>query len=201
MKEIAKESGMEQRKTDFVRLSPDCRDRSCFEKINEEAFPLSERWSFAEIFGFAADTDTDILGIYDEETPVGFAVLLKNRACVYLYYLAIDGRMRSKGYGSAVLQKLQETYSGLQLILDFEVIDEAAENREQRIRRKQFYLRNGFHETGSYTMLGDGVFEVVCNGGELLKPAFRELLSILHRYRPEFPELLLESADEISGSG
>lgn len=175
----------------LIKLNPNSKDRKYFEQVNYEAFPLFERMSFDEIFEFASDTDTDVLGIYDGEKPIGFAVLLKNAECGYVYYLAVDCHARSKGYGSATIQRMLEVYSNLQLILDFEEIDENAENNGQRIRRKKFYLKNGFHETGNYTMLRDGRFEVVCSGGELRKAAFRELLYIIHAHRPEFPNVLL----------
>lgn len=132
-----------------------------------------------------------MLGIYDNGNPVGFAVLLKNAECGYVYFIAIDSCTRSKGYGGAAMQKMMEVYPELQLVLDFEVINENAENNEQRIRRKKFYLRNGFHETGNYTMLHDERFEVVCSGGELRREALKDLLCILHKHRPEFPDVLI----------
>ncbi|MGN1235248.1 MAG: GNAT family N-acetyltransferase [Christensenellaceae bacterium] len=175
----------------LTQLSPDSKDRTYFETINDEAFPLSERMSFDEIFHFASETDTDVLGIYDDGAPVGFVVLLKNEECAYVYYIAVDSRTRSKGYGGAALQKLTEEYQDLQLILDFEAIDETAENNGQRVRRKKFYLRNGFHETGYYTLLCGEPFEVVCSGGELRKEALKDLLRILHKHRSEFSEVLV----------
>lgn len=116
---------------------------------------------------------------------------MKNTECGYICYLAIDSHTRSKGYGSAAIQKILEVYLELQLVLDFEVIDENAENNEQRIRRKNFYLRNGFHETGNYTMLRGNRFEVVCNGDKLNKTAMKDLLHILHEHCPEFSDVLI----------
>lgn len=176
---------------EFVSLTSDSKDRKYFERVNEEAFPVSERMHFDEIFEFASDTDTDILGIYDDKTPVGFAVLLKNSECGYLYFIAVDNHLRSKGYGSAAIKKLLEIYPKLQIVLDFEVLDGNAENNGQRVRRKNFYLRNGFHETGRYTMLREDRFEVVCSGGELRREAFKDLLHIIHEHRPEFPDVLI----------
>lgn len=176
---------------EIIKLEADNKERKFFEQINDEAFPISERLSFDEIFDFASNTNTDVIGIYDEENPVGFAVILKNAECGYIYFIAIDHRVRSKGYGSVAIQKIMKVYSELQLVLDFEIIDEKSENNEQRVRRKNFYLRNGFHETGNYTMLRDERFEVVCNGGKLNKTALKDLLSVLHKYRPEFPDVLI----------
>ncbi len=176
---------------EIISIYPDSSDRKNFEKINDDAFPLSERKSFDEIFYFASDTNTDVLGIYDNGNPIGFAVLLKNTECGYINYFAIDYHLRSNGYGSAAIQKILEMYSEIQLVLDFEVINENAENNEQRIRRKNFYLKNGFHETGHFTMVRDEYFEVVCSDGELHEDAFRDLIHILHKHRPEFPDVLV----------
>lgn len=176
---------------ELIRLNLDCKDRKYFEQINNEAFPLSERMSMNEIFSFASNTATDVLGIYDFDIPVGFAVLLKNEQCGYVYFIAIDKNKRSKGYGRAAMNKILEVYSQLQIVLDFEEIDENAENYIQRIRRKNFYLRNGFHETGNYTLLSEDRFEVVCSSGKLRKEAFKDLLNVIHKFRPEFPNVLI----------
>lgn len=173
------------------KLTAESEDIHIFSDINDEAFPPSEYMSMEEILNFASATNTDVLGIYDGALPIGFIVILKNERCGYIYFYAIDGRLRSKGYGSAVLERLGDEYKGIQMTLDFELLDENADNYVQRLRRRQFYLRNGFHETGRYTMLGDERFEVVCNGGELDEEGLKDLLTIIHAHRPEFPNVLL----------
>lgn len=42
----------------LARLTPESPDIGCFERINTEAFPPSERMSMEELFDFARDTDT-----------------------------------------------------------------------------------------------------------------------------------------------
>lgn len=190
--EISSYAKRKARNLQLVKLAPDAEDRAEFAQINREAFPPSEYMSFDELFAFAADTNTDILGIYDEETPVGFTVLLKNEVCAYIYFLAIDKKVRGEGCGSAALREIREMYAPLQIILDFEIIDPAAENLRQRIRRKHFYLGNGFHETGCFTVLRNNYFEVVCSGGELKKDAFRDLIRIIHAHQNDFPDVLIE---------
>ncbi len=173
------------------KLTSDSKDIRIFEKINDEAFPPSEHMSMDKIFKFASVTDTDVLGIYSGELPIGFVVIMKNQQCGYVYFLAIDSKLRSKGYGSATLKKILEEYGKIQMILDFEALNEKAANNEQRIRRRCFYLRNGFHETGRYTMLQGEKFEVVCNAGELNENGLKELLEIIHANIPEFSNVLL----------
>lgn len=173
------------------KLTLDCKDRETFARINDEAFPSSERMSLDEIFLFAAKTNTDVLGAYDENIPVGFAVLVMNDKCGYVYFLAIAKNMRSKGYGGAAIRKIVEDYADLQIILDFEEITLNAENMEQRIRRKNFYLRNGFYETGHYTLMEGERFEVVCSREELNQEGFRQLISVIHTYCPRFLDVLI----------
>lgn len=173
------------------KLTSDCKDVQVVEKINKEAFPPSEYMSMEEIFKFASVTDTDVLGIYNGELPIGFVVITKNRQCGYGYFFAIDGNLRSKGYGSATLKKILEEYGKVQMILDFEALNENAANNEQRIRRRAFYLRNGFHETGRYTLLKGEKFEVVCSAGELNENGLKEILEIIHANVPEFSNVLL----------
>lgn len=182
---------MEETDLKLVRLERNCKDRAYFEAVNQEAFPDIERMSMNEIFTFAANTDGEVLGIYDGETPVGFTLFVKNDTCGYVFFFAIDGKLRSKGYGSAALRKLFERYQRLQIVLDFEELDPKAENYEQRVRRKQFYLRNGFYETGNYTFLRGERFEVVCNREVLNKEKFLELIHVIHANCPEFPALLV----------
>ena len=74
--------------------------------------------SFEEIFSFAADTETDVLGIYAAGNPIGFTVLLKNDVCGYIYFLAIEGGDRAKGYGSAALRKMMVKYAILRYLSD-----------------------------------------------------------------------------------
>lgn len=127
---------------ELIAFNENNKDAPYFKKVNEESFPPHERMSLEEMFSFAKDTNTDILGIYVNKKPIGFAVLLKNSACAYLYFLAIDPSIRSKGYGSLALQNLNEKYSNLQIILDIDVPDKDAPDNSLRIRRKSFYLRN-----------------------------------------------------------
>lgn len=175
----------------IIKLSPDCKDMACFEQINNEAFPSYERISMEDMFGLTSYTDTDVLGIYDGNVPVGFTLIVKNEACGYVYFLAIDRRFRSHGYGSAAIKKLLNMYSDLQLVLDFEEIDESSENNEQRIRRKAFYLRNGFYETGRYTMIYQDRFEVVSSCIPLRAEALTELIHLLHTHNPKFADTLI----------
>ena len=57
----------------------------------------------------------------------------------YLMYLAVEPNLRNKNYGSKILSKLQEKYQLLFLSID-------EPNDSISIRRKNFYLKNGFYD-------------------------------------------------------
>lgn len=175
----------------FKNINEKSNDIGVFAEINKEAFPINERLEMEEMLKFAKATNTDVLGIYDGENPIGFSLITKNDRCGYIYYYAIDKGLRSKGYGSAALRELVRKYEDLQIVLDFEATDENAENNEQRIRRRKFYLGNGFYETGRYTLLSGERFEVVCSCRELDADGFMDLLKIIHQHREEFPDILI----------
>lgn len=181
----------------WKKLNRTTADLSIFSRMNEQAFPSYERWAFSEMIRFTEETDCDLWGVYEEGCPVGFALFLKNHQCGYLYYLCVQEEHQSKGYGRKMLKHICEYYASLPIILDFEELDAKAENRGQRIRRRAFYLRNGFYETGHYTLLNGGRFEVVCTDPVFPREGFQDLLYILHAHRPGFPDQLYTYEDFI----
>ena len=126
-----------------------------------------------------------------QQTLVGFIWAVSNERCVYIFFLAIAEQYRGRGYGTQAIDGLFRFYSDRQVVLDFEELDPASENYAQRVRRKNFYLRCGFHETGRYTLLGGERFEVVCNGGALDAEGFLDLVLLIHELMPVYPGILL----------
>lgn len=63
--------------------------------------------------------------------------------------------MRNKNYGSKILKDLKQKYKTLFLSIDL-AIDEIS------IKRKNFYLRNGFYDTNKYYEDTGVLYEVLC---------------------------------------
>ena len=76
--------------------------------------------------------------------------------------------MRGRGVGQIILSQLIEKYKDSTNILDMESPEQMCENQSVRRRRHDFYLHNGFRDTGvgrsfkgiDYTIMimGDGTF-------------------------------------------
>lgn len=123
-------------------------DMNYIQDLYMESFPKEERKPFSVIERKAAMGTMEILLLTEGHRRVGFAITAMSDDLVLLDYFVIDPQYREKGYGSEALELLRELYSGNQFYLEIERPDEEAENQEQRIRRKRFYLKNGMLETG-----------------------------------------------------
>ena len=157
-------------------------------EINTEAFPIEERMRVEEMYNW--NGKSEVLGFFKHEELIGFTLILMNEAVVFMVLLAIDRQYRGRGYGSKVLAAIKNQFPDRQIVLDYEEVTEHSENYAQRISRKQFYLRNGFQETGRYTILSGDRYEIVCSEGNLNETALLDIMALIHWHTPEFDERL-----------
>ncbi len=115
-------------------------------RLYMSAFPDCERKPFALIIYMYLKGGADIWALESDGELVGFTVTLKERDMVLIDYFAIAEDKRGLGFGSQALKLLQNLYRGKRLFLEIESVYEASENLGERIRRKNFYLRNNMTE-------------------------------------------------------
>lgn len=145
------------------------------ENLYERAFPKCERKPFALICEKQSSGSVDILYLEEQEHFCGLAITMKDRDLVLLDYFAIAEDKRGMGYGSAALAALYSYYSGKRFFLEIESTKEDAENREQRLQRKSFYLKNGLTELGIEACVFDTNMELL---GKEMSLTFNEYLSV-----------------------
>ena len=86
---------------------------------------------------------------YDRDLFVGILFTIVFEDTLFVFYLAVNDEIHSKGYGSKLLQVLFNKYPNKSLTLFIETMDDKnALNYNQRIKRLTFYERNGFIHTG-----------------------------------------------------
>ena len=147
------------------------------EKINTEAIPECERNSLDDLI----DTGVEILGIFLNGSPIGYFVLREYQSMLYLAYFAVRCDCRSKGAGSQALRKLIDEKKDRRIVVEFET-PPGCEMNDMAARRKAFYLRNGFYETGWYTFYDETEFEIACTSASFdieMFNGFTEYLSSL----------------------
>ncbi len=125
-----------------------------FQHLYLTAFPESERIPLRNIqrtFGRGGK----LRFYFDSDEFVGFTFAFETEDTVFFVYLAVVPGHRGKGYGTDMLSMMAETKGRKRMFLVLEKV--SGEGEEYRIRkaRRDLYLRNGWHPTGT-DLLSDG---------------------------------------------
>lgn len=136
----------------FIEYKDAGAHRRKLRRLYRTAFPREERAPFRMLKAGIKTGKASLYAIEDAGTFVGLAYLVPYRDIVYLFYLAIHASLRGKGCGSRILKAVTEKYSGRRVILNIETLDPKAENYPQRVKRKEFYEKNGFRDLGYATV-------------------------------------------------
>lgn len=110
------------------------------------AFPKEERKPFSIITMMQAQGKTDIWYAQEKGRFLGFATTINDENLILLDYLAIKKSVRGKGYGTRFMKEMLSIYQGKGFFVEIELVDQQAENYEERLKRKQFYLACGMED-------------------------------------------------------
>lgn len=141
-------------------------DMKKIKRLYLAAFPPEERAPFGFIRRRAGKR-ADMLAAFDKGEFIGFAYTVTHEDMAYLFYFAICEDKRGMGYGSAILERLIEIYSGKRFFLAREQLDSSAENYTQRINRHSFYLHNGLIDLPGHITEAGVIYDVMGIGGEV----------------------------------
>ena len=137
------------------------------------AFPKNERRPFPELTEYRIG-DTETFCIFDDNLFVGMAVVMNSPSIAHIIYLAIEDSLRGHGYGSQALKLLHEFYSEKKTMVDIERCDGTSKNEEQRVLRKQFYLKSGYSETSVKYRWRNENYEILSFGGNITEQDYNE---------------------------
>lgn len=146
-------------------------------EIYKEAFPKSEQKPFFLLKQDAKKGKVTILVAEEEGKVVGFIVTIPYKNMIMVDYLAVSSKIRSRGTGSLLLQEVCRKFSTNKILLLIEKLDDSAENIQQRISRRKFYLKNGFESANYYASIGKGIMEILDYNGTVTQ---EEYLDIQH---------------------
>lgn len=154
-------------KSDYGQIKP----------LYRQAFPKEERAPFFLIKKKTLQGKSELLVAEDNGEFVGFAYMVCHEDLAYIFYLAIDENKRGKGYGSKILQELKTYYSGKRIFLAREQLDSSAPNYEQRLKRHEFYLKNGFEDLPYKLKEASVVYDIMGIGGTVTAAEYDALIS------------------------
>lgn len=155
-------------------------DKTLRKKVKElyySAFPKAERIPWWILWLSSRRKDIDVWAYLDGEIFAGLTVTVATDEMYFLYYLATEETLRSKGYGSAILSAIKEEYD--QVVLNMEPLDPAADNILQRKRRFAFYKRNGFCDTGYHVWEVGGKFRILSTNPVFDREKFKKIFKKL----------------------
>lgn len=140
-------------------------DKGRVKEIYMQAFAKEDRMPYWLMLIMAKMKNTDFLSFYDGDTLCGFVYMATSENLTFVMFFAVEETLRSKGYGGNILEKVLERYPKNKIVITIERCDENANNFQQRLKRKEFYLRNGYFETGYLVELGDQKQEIIIKNG------------------------------------
>jgi len=166
---IAKGSYMDLR---IEKITGNTQDKQKIKDIYMSSFAVKDRMPFWMLLMVAKMKNTEFISFYDRDILCGFTFMLPIENLTYIMYLAVDETLRSKGYGSRILNEIQSMYPDNKIMLTIERCDEDAKNIEQRVKRKSFYLKNDYIETGYLQKLPGQKQEILIANGKFDKDEF-----------------------------
>lgn len=162
-------------------------------KIYFDAFPPNQRMPFWMMVLLSKLWHTKFLSFYENDNLCGFTYLAVQFKQVFIMFFAVDKELRSKGYGSEILNELNKLYPTKTAIVSIEHGN--AGTTEEQVRRKRFYLRNGFEETGYLIRLSGVEQEILVRTGPFSKAKFRAFLAFYSK-GTLWPKIWRKSAAE-----
>lgn len=147
------------------RITRGFADIDRIEDLYVTSFPENERTPMRILLWRAKRKHVDFFAFYDEDAFVGMSYMITENGATYVLYLAVNGQMRSKGYGTRILEHISALHPANKIILDTEPLDDSAANSKQRQKRRAFYFRNGFAAAGFTMVEGGEAYEVLVKNG------------------------------------
>ena len=125
-------------------------------QLYQTAFPEDEQIPWEDLVRLIGEMHLDFTAYYEGEDFIGFTIVFPHEPINWFWYFAVLPELRGQGKGQEILTTLIEKYKGKTCVLDMESPRQECDNKDQRERRHEFYLRNGFRDTNL-----DKKFEVV----------------------------------------
>ncbi|MGO4942260.1 GNAT family N-acetyltransferase [Ruoffia tabacinasalis] len=150
------------------------------ETLYINAFPSYERKPFETLFSHQETGFAEVFAMTEDERFIGMISTLKSSQLIFVEYFAISPEYRSLGYGSKVLSLLKEKYHDMNICLEIEVVQTDEGIIEERLRRLQFYEKNGFQQLNMIVNLFDVEFELLGTSSEITFEEYFTLYEQIH---------------------
>jgi len=134
------------------------------QQLYESAFPVEEQIPWTNIVKLVDSMHLDVTSYYDNEEMIGFTIVYPRPSYNWFWYFAVKPELRGRGIGQTILSMLIKKYENQSNIMDIEQPRQDSNNAEQRRRRHDFYVRNGFRDTGVGRTFDGAEMTILMNG-------------------------------------
>lgn len=141
--------------------------------LYHRAFPQEERLPWWLLRLNSIREGIGLTAWMDGERFCGFTSSATVEGLHFLLFFAVSEGCRGQGYGSAILQAIRERHPAV--ALNIELLDPAAPNYPERLRRFAFYQRNGFRDAHYHVWEVGGKFRVLSTGLPLDVPRYKQV--------------------------
>lgn len=116
-------------------------------RLMKTAFPKNEQIPMWLLRVLAFRKSVNFRAFYEDDQFCGVLYTDEDNKYIFVLYLAVNDRIRSKGYGTKMIDWLKQNTEKI-IVLNVEAINPSAKNALQREKRISFYSRNGIFDTG-----------------------------------------------------
>ena len=135
---------------------------------------------------------SDVFSIDNENNQfLGLAITLYDDNVIILDYFAINPEYRGKGIGGKAIDILKNKFKDKKFLLEIETTDIISADIQNRIRRKNFYLRHGLKAMPYKVNLLGEIMEIMTFNCEV---TFEEYHSV---FENSLPQNICEKITEI----
>lgn len=163
----------------YDRVEADTKDFHGIERIFLDSFPVEEQVPLDSLLSGPEGEQTDLVAVKIGKDVVGMYCVIRDDRITFLFYLAVSKKCRNLGLGQTILERIRSTYAS-PIILNIEMVSEDLPPTDVRIRRRSFYLRNGFSDTGMVLCDIQGWFNILSDS-EVDLVEYRRFLDSLGR--------------------
>lgn len=114
-------------------------------KLYKLSFPKCERNPFFILKFLCKKNKIKFYSIYEEDLFIGFCSTVEDNEYRFILYLAIEQKLKGKGYGSKIINHFTSNY--LTCILIIEEVNKKYKNYIERKKRQNFYFKNNYIDT------------------------------------------------------
>ena len=159
----------------FKRVDRTVEDLETIRGLYDRSFPDNERIPFDWLLK-SKDPLQEMCAAYEDKMFVGMYYLYFKDELIYLSYICVMEELRDLGYGSKILSKIKDRYLDRRIVIDIEEVREGDKDHEHELKRRAFYLKNGFFSTEIFYHIYGVDYELLSFGGKVNKDEWHSLI-------------------------